>query len=215
MGVSPGFPAHAPPAGTRSVPGDSLLHSRLLERAARMSINSAAARSRRFRSSKRKPATFRPTFQRTSFRLPTVRSSLSRTSSTQVSGRRSTPVFRFPRRRLRADQGHASSRRPPPPRTLRFPRPWPRSRSSDRISIPRRRRSSIRGQRMTEVLKQPQYRPMPVQEQVAICGRRPTASWKAMAVEEYKPSRLPISTIYARRTPTCSTRSRRRRRAER
>ena len=45
---------------------------------------------------------------------------------------------------------------------------WLRSRSSARTSTPATRAQIDRGQRLTEILKQGQYQPMPVEEQVAV-----------------------------------------------
>ena len=45
---------------------------------------------------------------------------------------------------------------------------WRRSRSSHRTWTHRRRALLARGARLTELLKQPQYRPVPVEEQVVV-----------------------------------------------
>ena len=49
---------------------------------------------------------------------------------------------------------------------------WRRSRSSPRTSTPSTQRLLARGARLTELLKQPQYVPMPVEEQVGVDLRR-------------------------------------------
>ncbi|MEI9865604.1 MAG: hypothetical protein WDN00_13860 [Limisphaerales bacterium] len=54
------------PSGREAYPGDVFyLHSRLLERSARVLKNTATVRSRRCRSSRRRPATCPLTFRRT------------------------------------------------------------------------------------------------------------------------------------------------------
>ena len=77
------------PPGREAYPGDVFyLHSRLLERAAKMNDANKAARSPRCRSSRRRRTTCRPTFRPTSSRSPTVRSSWRPTCSTRASARR-------------------------------------------------------------------------------------------------------------------------------
>ena len=125
-------------------------------------------RSPRCRSSRRRPATSRRTSRRTSSRSPTVRSSSRRTSSTRASVRRSTSATRS-----RASAVRRRSRR------------CVRSPGSLRLDLAQYRelaafaqfgsdldagtqRQLNRGRRLTEILKQPQYQPLPVEKQVAI-----------------------------------------------
>ena len=86
------------PPGREAYPGDVFyLHSRLLERASKLSDDrSAAEASPRCRSSKRRPATFPPTFPQTSFRSRTDRSILSPACSTPASALPSTSASRSP-----------------------------------------------------------------------------------------------------------------------
>ena len=89
-GLSPGVAAAAPPAGPRSLSGRRLLPAQPPVGALGSPelTSMAAAASRPCPSSRRRPATCRPTFRPTSFRSPTARSSWSPTSSTPVFARR-------------------------------------------------------------------------------------------------------------------------------
>ena len=67
-----------------------------------------------------------------------------------------------------ADQGDEAGRRPPAPRPGAVPRARSVRRSSAPTSTRRRSRSSTAARASVEVLKQPQYQPMPVEQQVMI-----------------------------------------------
>ena len=127
-----------------------------------------AARSPRSRSSRRRPATCRRTSRRTSSRSPTARSSSRPICSTPARAPRSTSVSR-----CRASVARRRSRRCAASpavcasisRSIASSKP---SRRSRRISTRPPRRQLERGARTVEVLKQPQYQPMPVEQQVMI-----------------------------------------------
>ena len=83
------------PPGREAFPGDVFyVHSRLLERAAKMSDAEGAGSLTALPIIETQAATSRRTSRRTSSRSPTARSSWSRTSSTRASARRSTSVSR-------------------------------------------------------------------------------------------------------------------------
>ena len=127
-GLPPAFAASSPPAGTRSLSGRCFLSAFT---SAGTAVNcrrrTAADRSPRCPSSRRRPATSRPTFQPTSSRSPTARSFSKAASSLGVSGRRSTSAFRFrawaatprPRRCARSRAGSSRTRAVPRPRVVR------------------------------------------------------------------------------------------------
>lgn len=84
------------PPGREAYPGDVFyLHSRLLERCAKLSDDLGGGSMTVCRSSRPRPTTSRPSFRRTSSLLPMVRSSSSRICSTPTSVRPSTSVSRF------------------------------------------------------------------------------------------------------------------------
>ena len=73
-----------------------------------------------------------------------------------------------PRGRQRADQSHASGCRHVATRSGAISANWRRSRSSAAISTKPRRQQLSRGQRLTEILKQGQYQPLPFSKQITI-----------------------------------------------
>ncbi len=77
-------------------------------------------------------------------------------------------TVRVARGRHGPDQSDAHGCGPAAPRPGGSSASWRRSRSSAPTWMPRRAAQLDRGQRVTEVLKQPQYQPVPVEDQVMI-----------------------------------------------
>ena len=85
-----------------------------------------------------------------------------------VSAPPSTSAFRSVARRLgRADQGDEEGRQAASSSSLPSIARWPRSRSSAADLDASTQRLLARGARLTELLKQPQFNPMPFEEQTA------------------------------------------------
>ena len=112
------------PPGREAYPGRRLLPALAPARARREAERraTAAARSPRCRSSRRRPATSRPTSRPTSSRSPTARSSSRPTCSTRASARPSTSASRCRASAARADQGDEAGRRHAAPRPRAVPR---------------------------------------------------------------------------------------------
>ncbi len=72
------------------------------------------------------------------------------------------------RRRRRADQGDEEGRRHAAPRRSRSTASWRRSRSSARDLDKATQEQLARGERLVELLKQGQYQPLPVEQQVLV-----------------------------------------------
>ena len=155
--------------GREAFPGDIFnLHSRLLERAAKSPMPQGRKPSRPSRSSRSRQGTSRATFRPTS--------SPSRTGTDLPRGR---PLQRRPASRrergtvgvarggLGPDPGHEEGGREAPARDGAVPRA--RGLRPVRIGSRQVHAGQItRGERLTEILKQRQYSPVPVENQVMI-----------------------------------------------
>ena len=166
-----GLPRPLPPppqaAGREAYPGDVFyLHSRLLERAARLRPRRAAAPSPPCPSSRPRAATSRPTSRPTSSRSRTGRSSSSPSSSSRARGPRSTSASRF-----------RASAAPPRPRRCK------KIAGRLRLDLAQYRELAVfaqfgsdldkatqdqlaHGKRLLEVIKQAQYAPMPLADEI-------------------------------------------------
>ena len=111
----------------------------------------------------------------------------------------------LPGRRQRADQGHEEGGRRPAPRPVAVPRRWRRSPRS-RSDLDAASRAQLdRGARLVELLKQPQYAPVPGRaSRSSRSGRAPTASsttCRSRTSAGSRPSSSTTSRRNARRHP--------------
>jgi len=196
------------PSGREAYPGDVFyLHSRLLERAARVGESMATARLPPCQSSKRKPATCPLTFQPTSFPLPTARSfwkricfyqgvrpainvgiSVSRVGSAaqikamkQVAGKLKGELAQF--RELAAFAQFGSD-------------------------LDARTQAQInRGKRIVEIFKQQQYNPVAVEVQVATLWMVQNGYMDAVPVERVKEFQSKAVDFLTQGNRSCSQKS--------
>ena len=207
-GLSRGLAGTRRPPGREAYPGDVFyLHSRLLERPARFSDELGGGTLTSLPMIETQAGDVSAYIPTNVISITDGQIYLDPDPSTPVFGRPSTSVSPSPRRRRGAGQGHAPGR-------VRLRLDLAQYRSLAALAQfgtsdpdPATRKQIETGVRMTEILKQGQYQPMPVQEQVVDLWMAGNGYLDDVAVEEGRSSRRSISTTCAPLTRTFCRRS--------